>query len=69
MKTPHYPVNNQQTIYCGEFQTDQKASVSRPIQPPQVPPPGTRATGMFVTVEQKGAAVAPSGKRVIYGTI
>jgi len=62
-------LNNQQTIYCGEFQTDKKGSVSRPIQPPQLPPPGTKATGMFVTVEQKDAAIAPTGERVISGTI
>lgn len=62
-------LNNQQTIYCGEFQTDKKGSVSRPIQPPQLPPPGTKATGMFITVEQKGAVIAPTGERVISGTI
>jgi anti-sigma-K factor RskA len=62
-------LNNNQTIYCGEFQTDGKGSVSRSIQPPQVPPPGTKATGMFVTVEQKDTPLAPTGTRVMSGTI
>jgi hypothetical protein len=62
-------LNNNQTIYCGEFQTDGKGSVSRSIQPPQLPPAGTKATGMFVTVEQKDAPVAPTGTRVMSGTI
>lgn len=62
-------LNNQQTIYCGEFQTNPNGSISRPIQPPQVPPPGTKATGLFVTVAQKEAAIAPTGTRVLSGTI
>jgi anti-sigma-K factor RskA len=62
-------LNNQQTLYCGEFQTNSDGSISRPIQPPQVPPPGTKATGLFVTVAQKEAAIAPTGNRVLSGTI
>jgi Anti-sigma-K factor rskA len=62
-------LNNQQTLYCGEFQTNPNGSISRPIQPPQVPPPGTKATGLFVTVAQKEAAIAPVGTRVLSGTI
>jgi anti-sigma-K factor RskA len=62
-------LNNQQTIYCGEFQTNSQGRISRSIQPPQSPPPGTKATGMFITVEQKNAAIAPTGVPVISGTI
>ncbi|MCG9892341.1 MAG: anti-sigma factor [Thermosynechococcaceae cyanobacterium MS004] len=62
-------LDNQQTIYCGEFQTNSDGSISRSIQPPQLPPPGTKATGLFVTVEQKAAAISPTGKLVISGTI
>jgi anti-sigma-K factor RskA len=62
-------LNNNQTIYCGEFQTDGKGRVSRSIQPPRLPPPGTKATGMFVTVEQKDAPIAPTGTRIMSGTI
>jgi anti-sigma-K factor RskA len=62
-------LNNQQTIYCGEFQTDRQGRVSRSIQPPQVPPPGTKATGLFVTVERQDAAVSPTGTKVMSGEI
>lgn len=62
-------LNNQSTIYCGEFRPDRNGSVSRPIEPPQLPPPGTKATGLFITVEQKDAAIAPTGERVMSGTI
>ncbi|MCG9889884.1 MAG: anti-sigma factor [Thermosynechococcaceae cyanobacterium MS004] len=62
-------LNNQQVIYCGEFQTNPEGNISRSIQPPQVPPPGTKATGLFVTAEQKAAAIAPTGVRVMSGTI
>jgi anti-sigma-K factor RskA len=62
-------LNNNQTIYCGEFQTDRQGSISRSIQPPQLPPPGTKATGLFITVEQKDAPVNPTGTRVMSGTI
>jgi anti-sigma-K factor RskA len=62
-------LNNQQTLYCGEFRTNPDGSTSRLIQPPQIPPPGTKATGLFVTVAQKEAAIAPTGTRVLSGTI
>ncbi len=62
-------LNNQQTIYCGELQSNQKGNISQPIAPPQVPPPGTKATGIFVTVEQKDAPFVPTGERVMSGTI
>ena len=62
-------LNNQQTLYCGEFRTNPIGSTSRLIQPPQVPPPGVKATGLFVTVAQKEAAIAPTGTRVLSGTI
>jgi anti-sigma-K factor RskA len=62
-------LNNQQTIYCGEFQVNSTGDISRSIDPPQLPPPRTKATGIFVTVEQKAAPIAPKGQRVISGTI
>lgn len=62
-------LNNQQTIYCGEFQVKQTGNISRSIEPPQLPPPGTKATGIFVTIEQKDATIVPMGKRVMSGTI
>ncbi len=62
-------LDNQQTIYCGEFQPDRQGRVSRSIQPPQVPPPGTKATGLFVTLERQDAAISPTGTRVMSGKI
>jgi Anti-sigma-K factor rskA len=62
-------LNNQQVIYCGEFRTDGRGNASQPIQPPQAPPPGTKATGLFVTVDLENAPTLPTGTRVISGEI
>jgi anti-sigma-K factor RskA len=62
-------LNNQQTIYCGEFRTDGRGNASQSINPPQVPPPGTKATGLFVTVDRENAPVVPTGTRIISGEI
>jgi anti-sigma-K factor RskA len=62
-------LNNQQTIYCGEFRTDGRGNASQSINPPQVPPPGTKATGLFVTVDRENAPVLPTGTRIISGEI
>jgi hypothetical protein len=62
-------LNNQQVIYCGEFLTDGRGNASQPIKPPQAPPPGTKATGLFVTVDLENAPVSPTGTRVISGEI
>jgi anti-sigma-K factor RskA len=62
-------LNNQQTIYCGEFRTDQQGKASQPINPPQLPPVGTKATGLFVTVDLENAPALPTGNRIIAGEI
>jgi Anti-sigma-K factor rskA len=62
-------LNNQQVIYCGEFRTDGQGNASQSINPPQVPPPGTKATGLFVTVDRENAPVVPIGTRIISGEI
>lgn len=62
-------LNNQQTIYCGEFRTDQQGKASQPISPPQLPPVGTKATGLFVTVDLENAPALPTGNRIIAGEI
>jgi hypothetical protein len=62
-------LNNQQVIYCGEFRTDRQGNASQPINPPQVPPVGTKATGLFVTVDRENAPVLPTGTRIISGEI
>jgi anti-sigma-K factor RskA len=62
-------LNNQQVIYCGEFRTDGRGNASQSINPPQVPPPGTKATGLFVTVDRENAPVVPTGTRIVSGEI
>ncbi|AFY92249.1 anti-sigma factor [Chamaesiphon minutus] len=62
-------LNNQQVIYCGEFRTDGQGNASESINPPQVPPPGTKATGLFVTVDRQNAPLVPTGTRIIAGEI
>ncbi|WP_309737998.1 anti-sigma factor [Chamaesiphon sp. OTE_20_metabat_361] len=62
-------LNNQQVIYCGEFRTDGQGNASQSINPPQVPPLGTKATGLFVTVDRADAPLAPTGTRIIAGEI
>jgi hypothetical protein len=62
-------LNNQQIIYCGEFRTDSQGNASQPINPPQSPPLGTKATGLFVTVDRENAPALPTGTRIISGEI
>ncbi len=62
-------LNNQQTIYCGEFRTNSQGNASQPINPPQSPPLGTKATGLFVTVDRENAPTLPTGTRIISGEI
>jgi Anti-sigma-K factor rskA len=62
-------LNNQQIIYCGKFRTDGRGNASQPINPPQSPPVGTKATGLFVTVDLENAPVLPTGTRIVSGEI
>ncbi|WP_019500006.1 anti-sigma factor [Pseudanabaena sp. PCC 6802] len=62
-------LENNQTIFCGEFNTDTNGSVFVSINPPQVPPKGTKTTGIFVTQSPATAPLEPTGKRVAGGTI
>jgi hypothetical protein len=62
-------LNTQQVIYCGEFRTDGRGNASESINPPQVPPPGTKAIGLFVTVDRVNAPIVPTGTRIITGEI
>lgn len=62
-------LNNQQIIYCGDFRTDGRGNASQSINPPQSPPVGTKATGLFVTVDRENAPVLPTGTRIISGQI
>lgn len=62
-------LDNNQTIFCGEFNTKPNGSVFININPPQVPPQGTKTTGIFVTKSTATAPLEPSGRRVAAGTI
>jgi anti-sigma-K factor RskA len=62
-------LDNNQTIFCGEFNTNASGSVLVSINPPQLPPQGTKTTGIFVTKSAATAPLEPTGKRVAAGTI
>ncbi len=62
-------LDNNQTIFCGEFNTNASGSVFVSINPPQLPPQGTKTTGIFVTKNAATAPLEPTGKRVAAGTI
>jgi Anti-sigma-K factor rskA len=62
-------LKNGQVISCGEFKTTAQKSVFIRLNPAQNPPPGVKATGVFVTIDAANAPLTPSGPRVIIGNI
>jgi anti-sigma-K factor RskA len=62
-------LDNNQTIFCGEFNTNASGSVFVSINPPQLPPQGTKTTAIFVTKSNTTEPLKPTGKRVAAGTI
>lgn len=62
-------LNNSQIIPCGEFNTNAEGSVFVKLNPVQTPPQGTKATGIFVTIERVDAPLEPTGPRVMSGSI
>jgi hypothetical protein len=62
-------LDTNQTIFCGEFNTNANGSIFVNITPPQVPPKGTKTTGIFVTKNPATAPLEPTGTRVAAGTI
>jgi Anti-sigma-K factor rskA len=62
-------LDSNQTIFCGEFNTNPSGSVLVSINPPQLPPQGTKTTGIFVTKSAVTAPLEPTGKKVATGTI
>jgi hypothetical protein len=62
-------LNNGETLPCGEFKTDEQGAVFVKINPPKTPPKGTKATGVFVTVDAESASLEPRGQRVLSGSI
>ncbi len=60
---------NGQTIPCGDFNTDDKGSVFVKLTPPETPPKGVKATGIYVTVDGVNTPLNPGGDRVMSGSI
>jgi anti-sigma-K factor RskA len=62
-------LDNDRTIFCGEFNTNVSGSVFVSINPPKLPPQGAKTTGIFVTKSTATAPLQPTGERVAAGTI
>jgi Anti-sigma-K factor rskA len=62
-------LENGEILYCGEFNTNTEGAVFVRFTPPQTPPKGIKATGLFVTTDAREAPLTPSGERVMEGTI
>jgi hypothetical protein len=60
---------NGQVIPCGEFTTDNSGSIFIKLNAKQKPPAGIKAKGVFVTIDRIIDPLAPTGQRVIQGTI
>ncbi|MBW4551688.1 MAG: anti-sigma factor [Aphanocapsa sp. GSE-SYN-MK-11-07L] len=54
---------------CGEFTTDLQGKVFIRLNPPQTPPKGNKAKGMFVTKAPVGSPLEPTGTKILSGTI
>jgi anti-sigma-K factor RskA len=54
---------------CGEFTTNPQGKVFIKLNPPQTPPKGNKAKGMFVTKAAIGSPLEPTGTKVLSGTI
>ncbi len=54
---------------CGEFTTDAQGKAFIKLNPPQTPPKGNKAKGMFVTKAAIGSPLEPTGTKVLSGTI
>ncbi|MFK8186091.1 MAG: anti-sigma factor [Phormidesmis sp.] len=62
-------MENGKAIYCGEFNAGDDGSVYVRFTPLETPPKGVKTTELFVTIDERGAAPEPSGKRVMQGAI
>ncbi|NJR38646.1 MAG: hypothetical protein HC781_07100 [Leptolyngbyaceae cyanobacterium CSU_1_4] len=60
---------NGQTLPCGEFNTDAAGSVFVQLTPPETPPQGVKATGIYVTVDGVNMPLNPNGDRILSGSI
>jgi anti-sigma-K factor RskA len=57
------------TLPCGEFNTDTKGSIFIKLNPPESPPKGNKATGIFVTTASPFAPMIPNGTPILTGQI
>lgn len=62
-------LSNNQTIFCGEFNTNDQGKVFIKMNPPQTPPKGVKAKGLFVTVGTTNSLPTFEGKRVMTGLL
>jgi hypothetical protein len=60
---------NGEIIPCGDFKTNDRGSIFVKLNAQQNPPPGIKAKGVFVTIEQPNHPLKPTGQKVIQGTI
>ena len=62
-------LENGDIIFCGEFNTTSEGDVFVRFTPPETPPQGVKATGIFVTTDATAAPLIPGETRIIVGEI
>jgi anti-sigma-K factor RskA len=62
-------LENGTTIACGEFNTNDQKKIFVKLNPPQLPPKGVKATGIFVTIDRRDAPLKPKGEPILSGKI
>ncbi len=62
-------LNNGQVLPCGKFKPNATGQVFVTLNPPQSPPKGIKATGVFVTQDANVSPTRPRGDRVLSGEI
>jgi Anti-sigma-K factor rskA len=56
-------------LFCGKFQPNAEGRVFVTLRPPQGPPKGIKATGVFVTLDAGATPVQPQGNKILSGEI
>lgn len=63
-------LDNGTTIPCGEFTSSPRlGGVIVTLNPPETPPPGTKAKGLFVTADLSTSPLQPRGPKLLSGQI
>ena len=60
---------NGEVIFCGEFNTNTDGAVFIRLTPPELPPQGVKATGIFVTADATSAPLTPTGPQFMVGEL